>query len=454
MMIRRHVSPMSLALGRAVCVLAFASPALALAQVTTPTSPPVQVPPSSTEQGHTELDESFGPLTHDEWVRETRRQAFEDTVWNVQLRTYYLTREKYDDSEIEAWALGGSAGFKTGYFRERVAFGATVYTSQKLYGPDDKDGTLLLANGQESYTMLGELYGEVLFTPDVKMTLGARAFDTPYLNKNDSRMTPNTFTAAAVQGLHGEGTAESPEWRWGAGYFDEIKPRNENQFISMAEAAGTTEAERGVFSGGLNYKRGDLSIGAIDYYSADLLNIFYAEGKWSMPVSAGAKLRFALQYSDQQSVGDAFLDEFSSWQWGGKAELAVGPALLTLAYTSAGGDANMRNPWSGYPGYTSVQVEDFNRAGEDAWMVRAGYDVEQVKGLSLYALYVAGSAPDTSGFGRGETDFNVQWTPPEGKLKGLMVRLRYANVAQDDPGDTDLNDLRVMVYYDLPLSKE
>ena len=132
----------------------------------------------------------------------------------------------------------------------------------------------------------------------------------------------------------------------------------------------------------------------------------------------------------------------------------MGPALLTLAYTSAGGDANMRNPWSGYPGYTSVQVEDFNRAGEDAWMIRAGYDVEQVKGLSLYALYVAGSAPDTSGFGRGETDFNVQWTPPEGKLKGLMVRVRYANVAQDDPGDTDLNDLRVMVYYDLPLSKE
>jgi hypothetical protein len=32
-----------------------------------------------------------------------------------------------------------------------------------------------------------------------------------------------------------------------------------------------------------------------------------------------------------------------------------------------------------------------------------------------------------------------------------MVRLRYARVAQDDPGDTDLNDLRVMVYYDMQL---
>ena len=31
-----------------------------------------------------------------------------------------------------------------------------------------------------------------------------------------------------------------------------------------------------------------------------------------------------------------------------------------------------------------------------------------------------------------------------------MVRLRYAMVAQDDPGDTDLKDLRVQIYYDLP----
>ena len=111
----------------------------------------------------------------------------------------------------------------------------------------------------------------------------------------------------------------------------------------------------------------------------------------------------------------------------------------------------MTAPWSGYPGYTSVQVEDFNRAGEDAWMLRAGYNFAKHTGLSAYALYVAGSDPDAaSAFSRGETDFNLQWTPPEGNLKGLMVRLRYAMVAQDDPGDTDLRDLRVQIYYDLP----
>jgi hypothetical protein len=65
---------------------------------------------------------------------------------------------------------------------------------------------------------------------------------------------------------------------------------------------------------------------------------------------------------------------------------------------------------------------------------------------------VGGSKPDaTTAYARGESDFNFQWKPPEGKLQGLMVRLRYAYVQQNAPGDSDLTDLRVMVYYDLPL---
>ena len=92
-----------------------------------------------------------------------------------------------------------------------------------------------------------------------------------------------------------------------------------------------------------------------------------------MPLGDDLRLQFALQYSDQQSTGDNLLRgaDFSSEQWGGKAELGVGGALFSAAYTSAGGDTNMQSPWSSYPGYTSVQVEDFNRDGEDAWMLRA-----------------------------------------------------------------------------------
>jgi hypothetical protein len=406
----------------------------------------------SAELGQTHMDDSFAPRSFDEWVRETRRKAWADTDWKFQARSYYLDRDRYDDSESEAWALGGSAGFKTGYFRDRFAFGATLYGAAPLHAPDDKDGTVLLKPGQEGFAVLGEAYAEVLLSEDVQMTLGARTFDTPYLNQDDSRMAPNTFLAAVVQGLHGDGKQDA-QWRWGAGYFDKIKERNSDEFVSMSDAAGAS-IKRGVVAAGVNWSKDALSIGAIDYWSSNVINIFYTEVKYGFPIGANAKLAFAAQYSDQQSVGDERLtgSDFKAHQWGVKAELAAGGALLTAAHTDASGDRDMTAPWSGYPGYTSVQVEDFNRAGESAWLLRAAYAFAKDTGLSTYLLYVAGSGADSvSAYGRGETDFNLQWSPPEGTLKGLMVRLRYAHVAQHDPGDTALNDLRLMVYYDLPL---
>jgi len=406
--------------------------------------------PSSTETGHITLRESF-TRNQDEWLRETRRKALQDTAFDVQIRSYYLDRDKYDGSESEAWALGGSVGLKTGYFRDRFALGATGYTSQRLYGPEDKDGTALLAPGQHGYTVLGELYGEFLLNKDTRLDIGRRGVNTPYLNRNDSRMTPNTFEAITLQGLYGGGDGQG-EWRAGGGYVDEIKERNSDEFVSMARVAGAPEGvERGVYLAGANYEKGDLSIGAIDYYSDDIINIFYSESTFALPLSDDLRLEFALQYSDQQSTGDNLLRgaDFASQQWGGKAELGVGGALFSAAYTSAGGDTDNQAPWGSYPGYTSVQIEDFNRDGEDAWMLRAAYNFPSVKGLSLYGLWVNGSDPQDPGqFAKDEYDLNLQWTLASGPLKGLMMRLRYAHVSQDDPANSDLDDLRVMIYYD------
>ena len=126
----------------------------------------------------------------------------------------------------------------------------------------------------------------------------------------------------------------------------------------------------------------------------------------------------------------------------------MGQALFTAAYTSASGDANMQSPWSGYPGYTSVQVQDFNRQGEDAFMLRAGYEFPCLDGLSAYALGVFGTTPDQAGqYRQDEYDLNLQWAPPKGVLKGLALRLRYAIVEQHG-GDVDnLTDFRVICNY-------
>ena len=413
----------------------------------------VEPEPSSTEQGQTPLNEAFAPRDRQQWIRETRRKAFQDTKWDLQVRSFYLDREKYDDTGSEAWALGGSLGFKTGYFRERFAFGATGYTSQKLYGPEDRDGTLLLRPGQEGYTVLGEVYGEFLINEDTRLSLGRRGIDTPYINRNDARMTPNTFQAITLQGLYG-GEDGRPEWRVGGGYFDEIKERNADEFVSMAQDAGAPDGvERGVYALGANFKMGDFQFGAIDYYSDDIINIFHSEARYAIALAEKVKLQMALQYSDQSSTGDELLrgTDFSSDQWGAKVELGYGGALFTAAYTRAGGDTNMQNPWSGYPGYTSVQVEDFNRDGEDAWLLRVGYTFPWIKGASMYALYVDGSDPQSpTEYARDEYDVNFQWAVPDGFLQGLMVRLRYAHVRQESPIESDLDDFRLMIYYDPP----
>ena len=219
----------------------------------------------------------------------------------------------------------------------------------------------------------------------------------------------------------------------------------------MAEDAGA-DVDRGVFAAGLIYENGPFSIGGIDYFSDDVINIGYGEMKTELPFQMTKRPRLALQFVDQRSVGSERLEdgEFSAQQVGLKLELPVKNALFTAAYTQAFGDTNLRAPWSGYPGYTSVQVQDFNREGEGAFLLRAGYEFPFLEGLSAYALAVFGTDPDGETLYRqDEYDMNVQWVPPKGVLKGLSVRVRYGIVDQDG-GDVDtLTDFRAIVNYSL-----
>ncbi len=446
-----------------------ASGLLAQTAVTQPT--PGSVASNSTEQGQTPLSDSFD---FREFQLATRHKALEDTTFEFNIRTFYFSREGFDGARKEAWAIGGWVGMKTGYFLDHFAFGVTGYTSQPLYAPNDRDGTLLLKPGQEGYTVLGEAYAEIRIVDDLILSIGRKAFDTPFINKNDTRMTPNTFEAVVLQGKivvenlppaaptsndakDGKDapvpapTVKPAEIRYGVGYFEEIKNRNDDKFISMSEAAGAP-VDHGVLAAGAIYEKGKFSIGAIDYYNEDVINIAYGEMKGEVPLGS-VKPRWAVQFVDQRSVGDEVLQPggFSVRQGGVKVELPVSDFLFTAAYTQASnGRANLRAPWSGYPGYTSVQVQDFNRAGENAFLFRIGYDFPCVPGLSAYVLAVFGGDPeDPTQYRQDEYDANLQWAPAKGCLKGFSVRARYAVVQQHGGNVQDLTDLRGIVNYNI-----
>jgi hypothetical protein len=410
------------------------------------TGTPDEQTATSDEQGRTPLTESFEAARR--WRLEKRQKALEDTQFEVNFRSFYLDRKQFNGSESQAFTLGGWVGLKTGYFFDHLSLGATVYTSQGLYAEEDRDGTLLLKPGQDGYTVLGEAYADIRFTDDVHLYVGRKGYDTPFINRNDTRMTPNTFEAIVLQGKAKLGESGAT-LKYGAGYFEGIKERNSDRFVSMSEDAGSS-AHRGVYTAGALYEKGNFSIGAIDYYSPDIINIGYAEAKLKIPINDDWQPRLAVQFTDQRSVGDNLLNgsSFSTQQFGIKAELPAKQALLTVAYTQNADGSNVLNPWSGYPGYTGSQVQDFNRAGEGAFLIRAGYDFKCVKGLSTYALGVFGTTPKTTGqYRQNEYDVNAQWAPPEGALKGLALRVRYAVVQQDGGNVHDLHDFRVICNY-------
>jgi hypothetical protein len=417
--------------------------------------------PDSTEQGQVQMSDSFDNRPIKALLRESSLAGLRDITYNTQIRSFYLDRINFDNSMSQAWTLGGSAGLKTGYFGDVVALGATGYTSQRLEGPLDKDGTILLQPGQEPYTAIGELYAQFRLSDTIMATAGRKAFDTPFINTQDSLMTPNTFVGYAVVGA--VGSTDDKTLRFGAGFIDKIKPRNAQDFESMATAAGAPGGvERGVYMAGANFKAGGLAIGAVDYYSADIINILYSEIKYAIPLTKRVSLRFGAQYADQSSTGGDLLTgkSFGAHQVGFKAELALGPALFTAARTltgvgtvtgsGAGSGTDMRNPWGGYPGYTSVQIEDFYRAGENATMLRAAYKFPRLTGLSVYALWVDGSTPNVENqYARKETDLNMKWNPQSPAWKRLTLLARYGHVAQGGPTNQHEDELRLVLYYQL-----
>jgi len=395
------------------------------------------------------------------WLKDQLKDLppfFRDTEIALNLRNYYFQNGNYDDSVNSAWTTGGALSYKSGWLLDRLRVGTTFYWSDNLYGPKDKDGTHLLKPGQHGYSVVGQLYGRVKLFEDHIVNLYRYEYDTPFINKNDSRMTPNTFEGYTIQGLFGDQHG-GPSFRYGGGYVTKIKAQNSDEFVWMSRQAGA-DVKRGVgvFGGLFSYDK--FSLGAINYYSKDLLNIFYTEAKYSFSVTKDVGARLAFQYADQRSVGDNLLKarSFTANQLGVIGNVSYGGLVFTLGYTNTLRLEDMQSPWSSYPGYTAAQVQDFDRAKEQALMIKLSFDFSRLglQGVTVYGLFVhawgrRNPSNKTSVPNENEFDADLQWRPAWSFLKGFSARLRYARVRQyKGPRDTQDN-YRVILNYDWSL---
>jgi hypothetical protein len=375
----------------------------------------------------------------------------------VHLRSYYLDRDRPAPSgDSEAWALGGWLGYQSGWVADFLRIGAVGYTSQPLYAPDNKDGTLLLAPGQDGYSVLGQAYVALRMQQHV-FTAYRQLVNQPEVNARDIRMTPNTFQGYTLGG-------KLAEVGYYAGYLDKMKAINADEFLDMAATAGVTSAgAESMWLGGLDYKPMDtLGLRLSSYHVSNVLASTYLDAAWRTPIARDLELRLAGQYMFQSSTGSNALtgSAFDTYAAGLKADAQRGPATFTVAYTQIGRGQNYQTPYGSWAGYTFMIVESFNRASEKTWLIGGTYDFkQQVPGLSLNVAAVFGGdaiIPATGAPASDKTEYDAtldyrfgaeRWP---GWLRPLWLRLRFARVEEQTPSSTGVTeDLRAIANYEL-----
>lgn len=385
---------------------------------------------------------------------EFHRAIWDDATFTFHLRSYLLDR--YDDpgSDPAAWALGGWAGYQTGWIGNVLQLGVVGYTSQPLWAPEDRDGTLLLLPGQEGYSVLGQAYAALKYEEQV-LTLYRQIVNEPEVNPQDNRMTPNTFEGGSLGGDIGPVS-------YYAGVLTAMKKRNAIDFVNIAGAAGVAQDEV-MYLGSLEVSPiEDAMLRSSLYVVPNLLASSYSDATWSHELAERAVLRLSGQFMIQSGIGEELMsDEVDAWVAGVKGDFTYGALTLTVGYTMNGEDNAWKSPYGSWPGYTSMIVEDFDRAEEQALLLGASVDFGKLgaEGLSFTALAaittdVASDHPEQS-----EYDFTADYrfsrladSAEWSWLSPLWLRARYALIEKDETDtkpEQQRDDFRLILNYEL-----
>jgi outer membrane porin, OprD family len=376
-----------------------------------------------------------------------------DSEVTLNFRTYYFDRQNPGDVTNAAWAIGGWAGYRTGWIGDALRFGMMGYTSQPLWAPLDKTGSGLLADPNDGYSVIGEVYASLRLWDQV-LTGGRFRVDQPEINASDIRMTPITYSGGNLAGSLG-GVSY-----YGA-YLNATKPRNSENFINFAAAAGVDGAgsEPLWLLGFAGEPMKGLQWELSSYYVPNVLSSTYADVSWLTPLSDTYKLRLGAQAMAQSSVGDNLLtgSSFSTWSGGVKADVLRGGATATLVYQQTGSGYAYQTPYSSWAGYTNMIVKAFDQAGQKAWLLGGTYDfaAQRLPGLVLNGAIVYGwdaiNATTRAAQPKWtEYDLTLDYrfaakTWPEW-VRPLWIRGRAAYVDMASSGN--IEDYRIIVNYE------
>lgn len=428
--------------------------------------------PASPSDSLTAIQRSFAlpvppPLTLFPQMREQLKDApavLRDARADFNVRSYYRDNVEVTTKGTtvnEAWAGGGAGAvnFESGRLFDIVSGGFTLYTSFPIYAPYQYGNSQLLLPQQQGYAVVGQLYGRLRLADSTYFTAGRHAWETPYINSHDNRMTPNTFYGYVLQGAIGDPDGGKPSLHFGGGYIASIKPRDAVDFQSMAQAAGVNSSG-GVGTGGARLDWGAGSIGAIEYFLQDTINIAYAEGSYGLDVPGGVRAVLAMQYADQRSTGSNLLNKGVYWstgELGARLQFGYESAIMTVGFSAVNPGFAMQSPWSSNPVYTSAQIQSFQRAGEQTVMAGLSWvltplGMPEVAASAFYYNGATNAAAAGNPLVEDEWNFALEWRPNWKPLQGLWLRAQYGHSdTYQSNVRTTTDEIRLVLNYNVKL---
>ena len=414
--------------------------------------------------------------------------------WNVWDNEKFGASPTRDNS---MWGLGGSLVYKTGFFH---GFGATAgfygtvpmhdentdpAVANTNFGKMGKDTYHTRADGTEG--AMGNFAEAYLEYKNGKsnVKVGRQGIDSMMLATNDTKMIPNTFTAAVVE------NKDIPNTSIRAGYIMSQKLRDHQSFHSILAYDSTSKVNENDDSGAHK----GLSVANINKISEDVnpemilvtasnksvpnlkldgeyvgVNGFFstaiAEANYQIKLGDSWTLTPGIRYLKQMddgagAIGGASLSGKAAATANGGTTVgrasytnsssvdgsifmtrlvaASGPLELSAGYSKISDDADIIAPWRGFPtgGYTRSMAQVDWIANTKNWAVKAVYDFGKaglVPGLLVAADYENMNFDDAKAFTTGFTDRNIFHVDAWQTFKSLPnteFKFRFATVNAD-----------------------
>ena len=390
----------------------------------------------------------------------------EDSTLTSKTRMLYMNRDfKNGEGNIakqgggfksgyrEDWGLSELLNYSSGFTQGTIGVGVDAFAmgTLRLDGGAGRQGNGLFASksdGSPEDTQ-SKAGGAIKFRlSDTVLKYGNQFVASPVFSTDDSRLLPEVATGTLITSHEIKGLELS------AGRFTAISSQtgmyHDSLHLPAANIAGATYQFTDNFVGGLAASDVD------DYFKKQYINLNY-----TFPIDDSQALNFDFNGYRTSSQGQELAGNVDNKIWSLAAAYSIGAHKFTLAHQRSTGDSGY---YYGVDGNgtiflaNSVQYSDFNGRDERSWQAR--YDLNMatygVPGLSFMARYVKGDNINTdTGEGKEhEFNFESKYVMQEGPAKDLSFRLRSAVYRNNgnyhaDSGNTDNNDVRIIVEYPL-----